>query len=397
MKKISVTFTFTSVSEIYFYNCTFTNGNGNNPLFDFIGSTGSQIIFSGCNFSNCELGAIEFNSQSASSITTDISILNCIFDNNGQNEASSDIALYYCQGVTIKGCIFKNNSNASTSLTNGQSIASVYIDATCNDILVTDCMFSNIGQLNISGGSGYGIQANNVENLMVIKNTFRNAKAVMIAPCTGALTQSGYVEGNIWNPQQFFNTTNVTNNPQSNLGFTFNTVVNGFPTIINTDVIRKEFNMDKLGTQWWPDYSVPTETIITSPNRPCSIIARKTSLGWVARQTVASSMLWGEYDSESNTYTNAYKLYFLVPFIKVWVDTLQFTLIGGNIGGYAHILPAVSTTITNEYMMYAWMATSSTQWSAVTAEVCSPLSSVEGLVDIEKVINLTSINQYLPS
>lgn len=385
------------LSEIYLYNCIFTQGNGTNPLFDFVGTTASQILFSGCNFLNCDLGAIEFNSQSASSITTDISIVDCIFDSNGQNQASSDIALYYCQEVTIKGCVFKNNSNASTTLTSGQSVASVSIDATCNDILVTDCMFSNIGQLNISGGSGYGIQANNVENLMVVKNTFRNAKDVMIAPCTGTLTQSGYVENNIWNPKQFFNTTNVTNNPQSNLGFTFNTVIDGFPSIINTDIIRKTFNLEKIGTNWWDGLS----GIGTLPNvttTPKSIIARKTSLGWVAKQAVWWSATW-VIPEQFHT-----KMYWLVPFIEIWKDTAIGTIMqSGPFDGIIWEFPAVSINgavgnndMTEEYCNYCGYQVNDTL-TLTNGYAASIKIEVEGLVDIQKVINLTSINQYLPS
>ncbi|MBO7715331.1 MAG: hypothetical protein J6S85_17320 [Methanobrevibacter sp.] len=385
----------TSLSEIYFYNCTFTQGNGNNPLFDFTGTTVSQVLFSGCNFLNCELGAIVFNSQSSSSITTDISILDCFFDNNGQTEASSDIALYYCSAVTIKGCVFKNNSNSATNLTSGESIASVYVDATCNDILITDCMFSNIGQLNISGGSGYGIQANNVESLMVVKNTFRNAKAVMIAPCTGTLTQSGYVEGNIWNPQQFFNTTNVANNPQSNLGFIFNTVIDGFPSIINTDLIRKTFNLDKIGK----DFNSGSGSTPNKTTTPKSIIARKTSLGWVAKQAV-----WIDLSNLVPGQSWGGLCYWLVPFQEVWIDTAQLAIYeSAGIDGVLYSVPTIACNgdgahnqLTTEGVGLQWYDVSGLI-TTVAAYNASFKIEVEGLVDIQQVINLTSINQYLPS
>ena len=392
-----------NLTEIYFYNCTFTQGNGTNPLFDFISTTASQILFSGCIFLNCELGAIAFNSQSSSSLTTDISILDCVFDNNGQSEALNDIQLYYCQAVTIKGCVFKNNSNAATNLTSGQTIASVYIDATCNDILVTDCMFSNIGQLNISGGSGYGIEANNVENLMIVKNTFRNAKAVMIAPCTGTLTQTGYVEGNIWNPQQFFNTTNVTNNPQSNLGFTFNTVVNSFPSIINTDIIRKSFNLENICQKYEGNSTVANPT-----GAPKSIIARKTSLGWVAKQAVWINLgTTARVDGEGFSGSRCW----LVPFEALWLDTATITQFGDlpvNNGAWAQLLDIpytvkcweqadINLNSINKIGVGPGSFQIGSEWTSDYANNVDFKIQVEGLVDIQKVINLTSINQYVPS
>ena len=286
--------------------------------------------------------------------------------------------MYYCQAVTIKGCVFKNNSNAATNLTSGQSIASVYIDATCNDILITDCMFSNIGQLNISGGSGYGIEANNIESLMVVKNTFRNAKAVMIAPCTGALTQSGYVEGNIWNPTQFFNTTNVTNNPQSNLGFTFNTVVNGFPSIINTDIIRKSFNLDNLSSPG--NWNLPYD----SPLLPKSIIAYKTSIGWVAEQRTGINRPSGALGIG----------YWVVPFLEIWVETASINIIvDQNVTVSAGDNFTIGE-ITNEYAMQDGYTINS-NWN--NEDALGVMYVAKGLVDIQKVLNLTSANQYVPS
>lgn len=382
-----------SLSGIYFYNCRFNQETETNTMIDFVGTTVNKAILSGCYFSNCQLGSIEFNSQSSSSLSTDISIVDCIFDNNGQAEASNDIALYYCQSVTIKGCELKNSSNAATNLTSGQSIASVYIDATCNDILITDCTFSNIGQLNISGGSGYGIEANNVDGLMVVKNTFRNAKAVMIAPCKGTLTQSGYVEGNIWNPQQFFNTTNISTNPQSNLGFTFNTVASGFPTIINADLIRKSFNLGKIGTAWGGSGSTPNTT-----NTPKSIIARKTSLGWVARQAV-----WIDLSNLVPGQNWGGLCYWLVPFEEVWIDTANLAIYES--AGIDGVLPAVPTIacngsgdsiLTTEGVGFNFYNTN-TYYTVGAGYYASYKIEVEGLVDIQKVINLTSINQYLPS
>ena len=258
-------------------------------------------------------------------------------------------------------------------------------------------MFSNIGQLNISGGSGYGIQANNVESLMVIKNTFRNAKAVMIPPCTGTLTQSGYVEGNIWNPQQFFNTTNITNNPQSNLGFTFNTVINGFPSIINTDIIRKTFNLENIGTDF-------TTTGGTAPNyngTPKSIIARKTSLGWIAKQAV-----WINGSSfNNNSITDL--MYWLIPFQEFWIDTANIAVYVKNdsvnyiLYQIIPSLPAATSinntpTFTNKGVYTSWFNIFGSP-SAGNYNIMSIKIEVEGLVDIQKVINLTTIDQYLPS
>ena len=241
---------------------------------------------------------------------------------------------------------------------------------------------------------------NNSQDVTIDGNLFLNPKGTMVAPATGQMNASWYVGNNTWNPNQFLNTTNVTNNPQNGLGIPFVNTTDDFPTTIQTDIVRKVFNLENIGT-YWVDLGGPAPNYI---GRPKSITARKTSLGWIGKQAI-----WingSEYDVGTSSTD---LIYWPVPFLEYWYDTANVTVYTKNNDSSTITLsvigaiPTPTSTggnvyLSNEGLSLSWYQTNLPSGVIVAYSYLIAIKvELEGLVDVQKVINLTSVNQYVPS
>lgn len=362
----------TTISDAEFKFCsntcitsTATNGN---PL--------NNITIRDCYFYQNEAGCINFTSNSSGGTLSSITITDCTFFQNGQSTVAQDIYLSYVSDAIINDNIFEGTCNSNTSMTSGQTISGLYVDGNSSYVVVKGNIFKNIGALN--SVNGYGIHAVSTQYLTIDDNTFINSKGTMIAPTTGTMVESWYIGKNTWNAKEFLSSSNVTNNPQNGLGIPFINVTDGFPTTLQTDIIRKSFNLSNLTQpQNWDNSPGGT-------NIPKSIIACKTNIGWVAEQMIARRADW----------TGGTE-YWLVPFLDIWPETATITLRQSN-GSYiqVNIIFSLSILTTEGMGLDSYIASN---LSSDAPQYMGHVVKVKGLVDIQKVINLTSINQYYPT
>ncbi|MBO7713264.1 MAG: right-handed parallel beta-helix repeat-containing protein [Methanobrevibacter sp.] len=423
---------FQNGSESTISNVTFSGSPNTCITTNLSSGTLSNVIFSGCQFLNGDGGGMNFTGSNDVTIS-DITIQNCKFANNGQTQNVPDIYLSYVSDFIIKDCVFEGTCSANTSISSPSTTAQISIlkgsglssglystgttttgtlsstpaattpnlsvicalqtDSNSSGIVIKGNTFKNIGQANVA--LSYGMNIDNSNDVTIDGNLFLNPKGTMVAPATGSMNSSWYIGNNTWNPNQFLNTTNVTNNPQNGLGIPFINTQDGFPQSVQTDIIRKTFNLEKIGTDWNSGSgSTPNNT-----TTPKSIIARKTSLGWVAKQAV-----WIDLSNLVPGQSWVGRCYWLVPFEEVWIDTAQLAIYESNsIEGVLYNVPTIacngegeSNQLTTTGVGLQWY-TVSTTLTTIAAYNASFKIEVEGLVDIQKVINLTSINQYLPS
>ena len=379
---------------IQIQGCHFYLSSGDPAIANATGNGLTDVLIKNCYFFQTEYGAISLQGDGTTNIYQ-ITIEGCHFFKTGTRKASNDIYIASAQHVFIKNNTTNGCSNVARNLSSGETISSVFVDGNSSYVVIKDNVFKNVGQTNIT--CGYGINAQGTKFLTVDGNLFTNPTGVMIAPMEGVMVSSWYLGRNTWNPNEFLSAQNMQNNPQNGIGVPFINANNGCPTTIQTDIIRKVFNLENIGKDWWDGLS----GIGTLPNvttTPKSIIARKTSLGWVAKQAVWWSATW---TVPGQSHTN---MYWLVPFLEIWKDTAQGTIFQSNpFDGQIAMFPTVSINgstgdndMTEEYCNYCAYQIGGT-WTLSDGANASIKVEVEGLVDINKVINLQSINQYLPS
>lgn len=243
---------FVECSNVYIENLNFNGNRANQTLKSSLDGVDAKdlsencpaILFDGCNncvvskctFTECQADGVQIDKlyydqdASASNISSDIRIADCIFDAVGRN----GVSVVHAEKVSIENCTFKNIQLFSTSIACGiDAEPNPVVGFICRDINITNCLFDNcVWGVNLTANGEnpvmerISVNNNNIHNCNIgFQMLISNGKNIdvhdnIVTSCLRGLRGQGLIKG-----LSFINN-DITNMLANNVGIQFNYLEN---------------------------------------------------------------------------------------------------------------------------------------------------------------------------